>query len=114
MRPSRWRTSSRSSDCMRIACGLHADCVPHQVENELSVIEKEISERFIQDVIFDLSDYFLCVVNDFTSLDQRYLDQLTRSLQNSKKHFQEVIVVHNCKTVMEQEVMDHIFHSQIE
>jgi hypothetical protein len=24
-----------------------------------------------------------------------------------------VIVVHNCKTVMEQEVMDHIFHSQI-
>ena len=47
---------------------MHADCVPHQVENELSVIEKEISERFIQDVIFDLSDYFLCVVNDFTSL----------------------------------------------
>ena len=83
------------------------------MENELSVVEKEISERFIQDVIFDLSDYFLCVVNDFTSLDQRYLDQLTRSLQNSKKHFQEVIVVHNCKTVMEQEVMDHIFHSQI-
>ncbi len=61
-----------------------------QVENELSVVEKEISERFIQDVIFDLADYFLCVVNDFTSLDQRYLDRLTRSLQNSKKHFQEV------------------------
>jgi len=86
---------------------------PVKVENELSVVEKEISERFIQDVIFDLADYFLCVVNDFTSLDQRYLDRLTRSLQNSKKHFQEVIVVHNCKTVMEQEVMDHIFHSQI-
>ena len=50
------------------------------------------------------ADYFLCVVNDFTSLDQRYLDRLTRSLQNSKKVFQEVIVVHNCKTVMEAEV----------
>ena len=36
-----------------------------------------------------MSDYFLCVVNDFTSLDQRYLDKLTRSLQNSKKHFKE-------------------------
>lgn len=47
---------------------------------------------------------FLCVVNDFTSLDQRYLDRLTRSLQNSKKVFQEVIVVHNCKTVMERSV----------
>ena len=29
-----------------------------------------------QDVIFELADYFLCVVNDFTSLDQRYLDKL--------------------------------------
>ena len=55
------------------------------MENELSVVEKELSERFIQDVIFEVADYFLCVVNDFTSLDQRYLDKLTRSLQNSKK-----------------------------
>ena len=86
---------------------------PVKVENELSVVEKELSERFIQDVIFELADYFLCVVNDFTSLDQRYLDKLTRSLQNSKKVFQEVIVVHNCKTVMERSVMQHIFESQI-
>ena len=63
-----------------------------------------MTEHFIEDVIFDLADYFLCVVNDFTSLDQRYLDRLTRSLQNSKKVFQEVIVVHNCKMVMEEEV----------
>ena len=37
-----------------------------------------------------MSDYFLCVVNDFTSLDQRYLDKLTRNLQNSNKPFREV------------------------
>ena len=60
-----------------------------------------------------MSDYFLCVVNDFTSLDQRYLDKLTRNLQGSQKVFREVIVVHNCKTVMEQAVLDHIFESQI-
>ena len=29
-------------------------------------------------------------VNDFTSLDQRYLDKLTRNLQNSSKDFREV------------------------
>ena len=52
-------------------------------------------------------------MNDFTSLDQRYLDKLTRSLQNSKKVFQEVIVVHNCKTVMEHAVLQHIFENQI-
>ena len=39
-----------------------------------------------------MSDYFLCVVNDFTSLDQRYLDKLTRNLQNSNKPFREVRV----------------------
>ena len=72
-----------------------------------------MSEHFIQDVIFELADYFLCVVNDFTSLDQRYLDKLTRSLQNSKKVFKEVIVVHNCKTVMEKEVLDHVFETQV-
>ena len=64
-------------------------------------------------MIFELADYFLCVVNDFTSLDQRYLDKLTRSLQNSLKVFKEVIVVHNCKTVMEPEVLQHIFETQV-
>mgnify|MGYP003334892148 CR=1 FL=1 len=62
-----------------------------------------MSEHFIQDVIFELADYFLCVVNDFTSLDQRYLDKLTRNLQSSKKDFREVIVVHNCKEVIDEE-----------
>ncbi|KAL1507416.1 hypothetical protein AB1Y20_008257 [Prymnesium parvum] len=87
---------------------------PVKVENDRSVVEKEMSEHFIRDVIFQLADYFLCVVNDFTSLDQRYLDKLTRNLQNSKrKVFKEVIVVHNCKTVMEQSVLEYIFQSQV-
>lgn len=46
-----------------------------QVSNELSVVEKEATELFLQELIFEMSDYFLCVVNDFTSLDQRYLDK---------------------------------------
>lgn len=58
--------------------------------DELSVVEKETTELFLQELIFEMSDYFLCVVNDFTSLDQRYLDKLTRNLQNSNKPFREV------------------------
>lgn len=81
--------------------------------DELSVVEKETTELFLQELIFEMSDYFLCVVNDFTSLDQRYLDKLTRNLQNSMKVFKEVIVVHNCKTVMEPEVLQHIFETQV-
>ena len=42
---------------------------PVRVLTELSVIEKEATELFLLDLVFDLSDYFICVVNDFTSLD---------------------------------------------
>lgn len=53
---------------------------PVKIENELSIVDKEATETFISDLVFDLADYFLCVVNDFTSLDQRYLDRLSRNL----------------------------------
>ena len=66
-----------------------------------------------QELIFEMSDYFLCVVNDFTSLDQRYLDKLTRNLQNSKKDFREVIVVHNCKEVIDEDTLRHVWETQV-
>ena len=86
---------------------------PVKVLNELSVVEKEATELFLQELIFEMSDYFLCVVNDFTSLDQRYLDKLTRNLQGSKKDFREVIVVHNCKEVIDEETLRHVWETQV-
>jgi len=86
---------------------------PVKVSNELSVVEKEATELFLQELIFEMSDYFLCVVNDFTSLDQRYLDKLTRNLQGSKKDFREVIVVHNCKEVIDEETLRYVWETQV-
>jgi hypothetical protein len=87
---------------------------PVKVVNELSVMEKEATEMFLLDIVFELSDYFICVVNDFTSLDQRYLDRLSRNLQNSpNKTFREVIVVHNLKEVENEEVLDHLWQNQV-
>jgi hypothetical protein len=87
---------------------------PVKISNEFSVIEKEASELFILDLVFELSDYFICVVNDFTSLDQRYLDKISRNLQNtSRKHFKEVIVVHNLKDVENRSVLDHMWTNQV-
>jgi HSP20 family molecular chaperone IbpA len=86
---------------------------PVKVVDELSVAQKEATELFLLDLIFDLSDYFICVVNDFTSLDQRYLDKLTRSLQNSSKTFREVIVVHNLKEVTSAQVLAHVWAMQV-
>ena len=56
---------------------------PVKVESGVGGGEGDV-EHFIQDVIFELADYFLCVVNDFTSLDQRYLDKLTRSCRTRR------------------------------
>jgi GTPase Era involved in 16S rRNA processing len=42
---------------------------PVKINNELSIIEKEATEVFITDLVFEIADYFICVVNDFTSLD---------------------------------------------
>ncbi len=42
---------------------------PVKIQNELSIVEKEATEMFIMDLVFEISDYFICVVNDFTSLD---------------------------------------------
>lgn len=86
---------------------------PVKVVNELSVAQKEATELFLVDLIFELSDYFICVVNDFTSLDQRYLDKLTRSLQNSSKVFREVIVIHNLKEVTSAQVLAHVWETQV-
>jgi len=87
---------------------------PVKVVNELSVLEKEATEKFMLEMVLELSDYFICVVNDFTSLDQRYLDKICRNLQNStSKIFREVIVVHNLKEVDTQEILDHLWETQV-
>ncbi|EAR86836.1 50S ribosome-binding GTPase (macronuclear) [Tetrahymena thermophila SB210] len=87
---------------------------PVKINNELSIIEKEATEVFISDLVFEISDYFICVVNDFTSLDQRYLDKLSRNLQNSpKKTFREIIVIHNLKEVESSEILEHVWQTQV-
>ena len=42
---------------------------PVRIQSQLSIVEKEATEHFIIDLVFEISDYFICVVNDFTSLD---------------------------------------------
>lgn len=88
---------------------------PVKVENNLSIIEREATEHFILELVFDVADYFLFVVNDFTSLDQRYLDKLSRSLQSSpNKTFREVIVIHNFKEVESTEILEHLWQTQVQ
>jgi len=87
---------------------------PVNVFNENSVMEKERTEQFLLDSVFEISDYFICVINDFTAIDQRYLDKLSKKLKNYKnKPFHEIIVFHNLKQVESQEILDHLWETQV-
>lgn len=51
------------------------------------------------EIVFELADYFICVVNDFTSIEISYLDELSRKLCGSMKTFKEIIVIHNLREI---------------
>ena len=86
---------------------------PVKIEDKMSIIDKENTETFILDLAFEISDYFICVVNDFTSLDQRYLDRLARNLQHSLKTFKEIIVIHNLKDIDSADLLYHVRNNQV-
>ena len=64
--------------------------------------EKKLTEQFIQDLAFSMSDYFIFVVNDFTSKDQKILKKIVRYIENNKS-LKSIIVIHNFKDVKEEE-----------
>lgn len=77
---------------------------PVKVQSELSVAEQEATELFLLDTALDLSDYFIFVVNSWTTVDQRYLNRIETQLSNSAHRiFPEIIVVHNMKDVRDEE-----------
>ena len=86
---------------------------PVNVINENSVNEKESTEQFLLEFVFEISDYFICLMNDFTAVDQRYLDKLSKILKKYRnKSINEIIVVHNFKEVESQEILDHLWETQ--
>ena len=60
--------------------------------------DKKLTEAYIQELAFSLSDYFIVVVNDFTAKDQKFLKKLIRYIENYKAS-KSIIVVHNLKDV---------------
>lgn len=60
-----------------------------------SLVEKKISERLLQDLVFELSDIMIIVVNELTWPDQEYLHALHHRLATSSKTFKQLFVIHN-------------------
>jgi len=72
---------------------------PVQVHSEAALLDRRATELFIQDLVFDIADYFVVVIQDLTWPDQEYIQALVIKLGNSQKHFKQVIVVHNFRDV---------------
>ena len=81
---------------------------------EITLEEKKNTERKLRDIVFNLSDIFILVVNDFTTLDQEILVKLENKIsRSSKKKFKEIYVIHNLKDVTTEEMKNFIWDKQI-
>ena len=80
--------------------------------SKLQERDKKLTEAYIQELAFSLSDYFIVVVNDFTAKDQKFLKKLIRYIENYKAS-KSIIVVHNFKDVGTQELHQHVWDSQV-
>jgi HSP20 family molecular chaperone IbpA/uncharacterized phage infection (PIP) family protein YhgE len=76
--------------------------------------DKKMTENFIQDLCYDLGQYFIIIVHDFSSKDQKLIQKLEKRLKDEKKIKEPcIIVVHNFKQVTSQEQHERAWHNQV-
>ncbi|OMJ94906.1 hypothetical protein SteCoe_1763 [Stentor coeruleus] len=84
------------------------------VKNYKQLALKKDTEKRIRDLVFLLSDFFIFVVNDYTTLDQELLDKLEKQVKGFKsKAFKEIVVVHNLKDVYNEDDCEKAWQKQI-
>jgi len=80
---------------------------------ESALSEKETTECFLLDLVFAIAEYFIFLVNDFTTIDQKALNKIKKSMsENSEfnkdeKKNEHIIVIHNLKDVYDLETLKH-------
>ena len=82
---------------------------------DLSKIEerdKKITEVFIQDLALNIADYFILVVNDFTSKDQKILKRIVQYVKDQKQ-FKSIFVIHNFQNVKEEALHNYVWQNQV-
>jgi len=78
-----------------------------------AIINKQVTEQFLQELIFFLSDVLIVVVNELTWDDQLYLEALARKLKEYKakqdsNRFGHIIVVHNYRDSTDKDQLEHL------
>ena len=67
---------------------------------------------FIQDLALSIADYFILVVNDFSSKDQKILKRIVQYVKEQKQT-KSIFVIHNFKDVKEKQLHKHVWQEQV-
>ena len=60
-----------------------------------------------------VADYLVYLVEDFTSVDQRAVHRLARSMREKSRCFPELIIVHNMRAVTDTATLNHAWFMQV-
>lgn len=82
-------------------------------ESDMSVNDSEAEDRFISDVVFEISDIFIFVVNEISGKEQREIHRLTQRLSRSNKRFKDLFVVVNLKHAKSEEDFEALVKQHI-
>ena len=86
---------------------------PLNYNSNSNIWEKKKTDKKIQDIVFDISDFVILVVNDFTILDQELIQELGERNNTLEKKC-DIIVIHNLKDITNERLLDDILNNKIE
>lgn len=87
--------------------------VPYKANSPDRVIDAQSTEAFIFEFVSQVSDHIIFVVNDFTSMEQKYVQRFEQKEQLGSKPARELIVMHNLCTTEDPTEAEHLFEKQI-
>lgn len=75
---------------------------------------QEVTELLLNDIVLSLSDYFIYVVGNWTSIEQRFLQKIANHLaMTPNRVFREIIIIHNLKEINDNETLSTVWNRQI-
>jgi len=84
---------------------------PIEMANESSLSDKKLSEQILQNTLFDVADYHVCVLNKLQWRDQEHFEMLYNRLKHAAGGKLEklcMFVVHNFRDHSLEDLSDHL------
>ena len=64
--------------------------------------DRQITDYFLQKFILEKSDIFICVVDNLTLTNQKFINRIIKNYTNKK-----IYIIHNLKTFIEKEQVEN-------